>query len=106
MSSINFKTLQIPEIEIAEIGRLLTPTQDRKIYSKDNSTQKSNSSIALKIIPSPEHQILSVEKSDEVDLSDELDLDNFNWENFDKVDSDFKIKLLHYQLTLVCKELR
>ena len=106
MSSINFKTLQIPEIEIAEIGRLLTPTQDRKIYSKDNSTQKSNSSIALEIVPSPEHQVLSAEKSDEVDLSNEVDLDEFNWENFDKVDSDFKIKLLHYQLTLVCKELR
>ena len=38
MSSINFKALQIPEIEIAEIGRLLTPTQDRKVCNKDNST--------------------------------------------------------------------
>ena len=75
MSSIDFKTLQIPEIEIAEIGRLLTPTQDRKIYSKDTSTQKSNSSIALEIAPSPEHQVLSVEKSDQVDLSNEFDLD-------------------------------
>ena len=45
MSSIDFKALQIPEIEIAEIGRLPTPTQDRKIYSKDISTQKSNNSI-------------------------------------------------------------
>ena len=106
MSSINFKALQIPEIEIAEIGRLLTPTQDRKIYSKDISTQKSNNSIALEIIPSPEHQVLSAEKSNEVDSFDEVDLVRFNWENFEKVDSDFKIKLLHYQLTLVCKELK
>ena len=98
MPSINFKALQIPEIEIAEIGRLLTPTQDRKIYSKDNSTQKSN--IALEIIPSPEHQVLSAEKSNEVDLV------RFNWDNFEKVDSDYKIKLLHYQLSLVCKELK
>ena len=104
MSSINFKALQIPEIEIAEIGRLLTPTQDRKIYSKDSSTQNSN--IALEIIPSPEHQVLSAEKSNEVDSFDEVDLVRFNWENFEKVDSDFKIKLLHYQLTLVCKELK
>ena len=104
MSSIDFKALQIPEIEIAEIGRLLTPTQDRKIYSKDNSTQKSN--IALEIIPSHEHQVLSAEKSNEVDSFDEVDLVRFNWDNFEKVNSDFKIKLLHYQLTLVCKELK
>ena len=51
---------------------------DRKIYSKDISTQKSNNSIALEIIPSPEHQVLSAEKSNEVDSFDEVDLVRFN----------------------------
>ena len=96
--------LIIPEIETHEIGRLITPTPERKIFKTESLVQRSDS-IATKIIPEilplPKHQVLS----ENIGNSVGIDLKNFNWSNFDKVNSKVQIKLLHDQLILAFEEI-
>ena len=97
-----YQDLIIPEIEIHEIGKLITPKPERKIFSKESSVQKSDS-IATKVIPEiiplPEPKVLSE------DIENSVNLKNFDWRNFDKVNHKIQIKLLHEQLILAFEEI-
>ena len=92
-----YQDIIIPKIEIHEIGRLITPKSERKIFSTESSVQKTDS-IATKVIPEivplPEPQVLS----ENVDNSAVIDIKNFDWSSFDKVNSKVQIKLVHGQL--------
>ena len=101
---MKFSDLEIPEIEIHEIGRLITPRSERKNFSTESSVQRSNSietKIIPEIIPIPGPQVLS----EDIDSSFVIDLKTFNWSNFDKVNSKTQITLIHDQLILAFKEI-
>ena len=90
-----YQDLIIPGIEIHEIGRPITPKSEKEISSTEPLVKKTDW-IATKAIPEitplPEPQVV-------------IDLKNFNWSKFDKVNSRVQIKLLHDQLILAFEEI-
>ena len=99
-----YQDLIIPDIEIHEIGKLITPKPERKIFSKESSVQRSDpiaTKVIPEIIPLIEPQVLS----EDIGNSIEIDLKNFDWRNFDKVNCKIQIKLLHEQLILAFEEI-
>ena len=66
-----YQDLIIPEIEIHEIGKLITPKPERKNFSKESSVQESDSvatKVIPKIIPLPEPQVLGEDIEHSVNL--------------------------------------
>ena len=97
-----YQDLIIPEIEIHEIGKLITPKPERKNFSKKSSVQESDSiatKVIPKIIPAPEPQVLSE------DIEPSVNFKNFDYSNFSKVNQKIQIKLLHDQLILAFEEI-
>ena len=97
-----YQDLIIPEIEIHEIGQLITPKPERKNFNKESSVQKSDSiatKVIPKIIPLPEPQVLSE------DIEPSVNFKNFDYRNFSKVNEKIQIKLLHEQLILAFEEI-
>ena len=99
-----YQDLIIPEIEIHEIGRPITPKPEKEISSTEPLVKKTDS-IATKAIPKitplPEPQVLG----ENIDNSVVINLKNFDWSKFDKVNSKVQIKLLHDQLILAFEEI-
>ena len=97
-----YQDLIIPEIEIHEIGKLITPKPERKNFNKESSVQKSDSiatKVIPKIIPLPEPQVLSE------DIEPSVNFKNFDYSNFSKVNQKIQIKHLHDQLILAFEEI-
>ena len=98
-----YQDLIIPGIEIHEIGRPITPKSEKEISSTEPLVKKTDS-IATKAIPKitplPEPQVLGENIDNSV-----VNLKNFDWSKFDKVNSRVQIKLLHDQLILAFEEI-